>query len=173
LPPTGKPLPSARKSRGRRGLTHLPRVDTRRSSPWRPPGKWNCGTLTPAKRGGGWEGTSTPSPRSPFPRPGRSWPRAARTGPSDFGTWRAGRGGRCCAATPARYSAWHSPRKGTTVASAGTDAVVRLWDVTAGCERAVYDWEIGLVNCVAFAPDGMTAAAAGSSGAVFLWDLDG
>ena len=56
--------------------------------------------------------------------------------------------------------------------SGGMDQTVRLWDVNARQLIAEWDWKIGDVNRVAFAPDGMTAAAAGSNGLVVVWDLD-
>ncbi len=50
--------------------------------------------------------------------------------------------------------------------------IVCLWDVHAGQPVARWDWQIGRVNQVAFAPDGMTAAAAGSDRLLVVWDLD-
>jgi WD40 repeat protein len=52
------------------------------------------------------------------------------------------------------------------------DPNVRLWDVRARHVIAQWDWQIGAVNQVAFAPDGMTAAAAGGKGQLVVWDLD-
>ncbi len=60
---------------------------------------------------------------------------------------------------------------GQTLATAGEDGVVRLFDVGTGKERAAYDWGIGKVRSVAFAPDGMRAAAGGDTDIV-LWDVD-
>jgi len=39
---------------------------------------------------------------------------------------------------------------------------VRFWVATTGRERACVAWGMRNVQCVAFAPDGMTAAAGGS-----------
>jgi hypothetical protein len=38
---------------------------------------------------------------------------------------------------------------------------------------AVYDWGLGKVRAVAFAPDGMTAVAAGDNRKVLIWDVEG
>jgi hypothetical protein len=43
--------------------------------------------------------------------------------------------------------------------------------VAAGRERAAFDWRIGNVYAVAFAPDGMRAAAGGRTDSV-VWDMD-
>jgi hypothetical protein len=47
-----------------------------------------------------------------------------------------------------------------------------LWDLAAGKERAAYNWDVGPVHAVAFAPDGMTAAAAGETGSILVWDVE-
>ncbi len=56
-------------------------------------------------------------------------------------------------------------------ADGSRDGSLRLWDAETGGERARYDWGIGGVSAVAFAPDGETAAAAGNKG-IAVWDLD-
>ncbi len=66
-------------------------------------------------------------------------------------------------------------------------SAVRLWDVPdlepAGGDgtpdparlaaRASFDWGIGPVTALAFAPDGLTAVAGGQSGQVVVWDVEG
>ena len=56
-------------------------------------------------------------------------------------------------------------------AAGSRDGIVRVWESATGRERGRYDWNIGEVKQVAFAPDGQTAAAAGQKG-ISIWDLD-
>jgi WD40 repeat protein len=60
---------------------------------------------------------------------------------------------------------------GRTLASAGQDGMIRLWD--AGTLRLLAAWNSNQieVNEVAFGPDGKTLASAGDDGTVRLWQL--
>jgi RNA polymerase sigma factor (sigma-70 family) len=59
---------------------------------------------------------------------------------------------------------------GQTVASAGTDGVVRLWIPTTGQVLHTLVGHCGSVHALAFAPDGKTLASAGEDGTIRLWD---
>jgi WD40 repeat protein len=60
---------------------------------------------------------------------------------------------------------------GKLLVAGARDGRVRVWDVASGREKANFDWQIGKVNSLAFAPDGATVAAGGSKGIV-VWDVD-
>jgi WD40 repeat protein/beta-lactamase regulating signal transducer with metallopeptidase domain len=64
---------------------------------------------------------------------------------------------------------------GKTLASAGLDGIVRLWQLPEGKERAALKdkpWGAGTigVNALAFAPDGKLLASVGFDGLLRLWD---
>ncbi|HWG44626.1 MAG TPA: WD40 repeat domain-containing protein [Gemmataceae bacterium] len=61
---------------------------------------------------------------------------------------------------------------GQFLAATHNDKTVRMWSTRDWTERAAFDWGIGEVVCIAFAPDGMRAAAGGRSGCIVVWDVD-
>ncbi len=58
----------------------------------------------------------------------------------------------------------------TLFAAGCRDGTVGVWEA-GGHERGRYDWGVGSVAAVAFAPNGQTAAVAGQT-AIAVWDLD-
>ncbi|WP_454320776.1 nSTAND1 domain-containing NTPase [Streptomyces phaeoluteigriseus] len=58
-----------------------------------------------------------------------------------------------------------------TIASAGADDTIRLWDVAAGKIRNELTGHDGAVNTLAFSPDGRTLATGSSDNTIRLWDV--
>jgi WD40 repeat protein len=61
---------------------------------------------------------------------------------------------------------------GRVLAASSNHETVRVFDSPTLAEREAFDWEVGPVRRVAFAPDGLRAAAAGKTGRVVVWDVD-
>jgi WD40 repeat protein len=71
---------------------------------------------------------------------------------------------------PVQAVAFHPA--GRLVASASDDGTVRFWEVQGGGQRAAFDWGLGGVRALGFAPDGQTAAVGGATGDIVVWDVD-
>lgn len=61
---------------------------------------------------------------------------------------------------------------GRSVATVSKDCTVRFFDVATWEAARTYDWDIGPLLDLAFAPDGLTAAVASDTGRVLLFDLE-
>jgi WD40 repeat protein len=57
------------------------------------------------------------------------------------------------------------------LASNDTDSTVAFWDAHSGERLKQFDWDIGPVTTLAFAPDGLTCAAGGFQ-SFAVWDVD-
>ena len=60
---------------------------------------------------------------------------------------------------------------GKTLASAGVDGSIRLWDVRTGDTLSTLEGHTSWVNSVAFSPDGKTLASGSSDSTIRLWDV--
>jgi WD40 repeat protein/tRNA A-37 threonylcarbamoyl transferase component Bud32 len=68
------------------------------------------------------------------------------------------------------YCAVFAP-DGKTLATAGQDRTVRLWDPASGQQLAKLEGHTNEVNWAAFSPDGKMLATASDDGTVGLWDV--
>ena len=60
---------------------------------------------------------------------------------------------------------------GYTLASAGQDRKIRLWDPGTGSQRAVLDGHASDIDALAFCPDGRTFVSGSADGTILIWDL--
>src|SRR5262249_41897425 len=74
-----------------------------------------------------------------------------------------------CGHTGDVYFAAYSPN-GSTLATAGKDGTIRLWDAVTGKEQTTLTKHTDEVNWVSFSPDGKTFASAADDGTVRLWE---
>jgi WD40 repeat protein len=58
------------------------------------------------------------------------------------------------------------------LAAGGREGEVRLFDTNSLRETVRFDWDVGAIHGLAFAPDGTTAAAAGHRSTLVVWDID-
>ena len=58
-----------------------------------------------------------------------------------------------------------------TIASGGSDDIVRLWDVDTRTEIGTLQGHTGYVSSVSFSPDGKTIASGSHDNTVRLWDV--
>jgi WD40 repeat protein len=61
---------------------------------------------------------------------------------------------------------------GHTLASAGLETSVRLWDVSTGTQLAALQRHTVGVNALAFSPEGSTLITGGADDNVYVWNLD-
>jgi WD40 repeat protein len=61
---------------------------------------------------------------------------------------------------------------GTQLATVSRDTAVTMWDTTTWEVQRRYEWKIGPLRSVCFAPDGLRCAAGSETGQVVVWDLD-
>jgi WD40 repeat protein len=64
-------------------------------------------------------------------------------------------------------------RDGTRLATTSNDTAATVWGTSIWEVRKRYEWQIGRLRTVCFAPDGLRCAAGSDTGQVVVWDLDG
>jgi WD40 repeat protein len=60
---------------------------------------------------------------------------------------------------------------GRTLASAGVDSCIKLWDMGDSTEQSTVRNDVGFVKSLAFSRDGVWLAFAGSDNTIKIWDM--
>ena len=66
--------------------------------------------------------------------------------------------------------AMHPERR--VLLSGGNEGLVFVYDLDSRQKPKLFDWQIGPIAAIAFAPDGLRCAAAGKYGKVVVWDVE-
>ena len=61
---------------------------------------------------------------------------------------------------------------GRHLATVSKDRTTRFWPTAGWGDAKTYDWDVGKLLDVTFAPDGATAAVSSDTGKVVLFDVD-
>jgi WD40 repeat protein len=61
---------------------------------------------------------------------------------------------------------------GRSLATTNNDTTVTIWDTATWNPARSYEWKIGRLRSVCFAPDGLRCAAGSDTGQAVVWDLD-
>jgi len=72
--------------------------------------------------------------------------------------------------SPSVYSVAYSP-DGRSIATAGWDPVVQLWDAESGALLGIYEGHTDAVAAVKFTPDGRSIVSAGWDKTIRVWDV--
>ncbi|MGL6074683.1 MAG: WD40 repeat domain-containing protein [Fimbriiglobus sp.] len=73
---------------------------------------------------------------------------------------------------PMQVNALSFSPDGQRLLTACQDRLARLWDVASGEVVKTYDWGLGSLTAITFAPEGLTAIAGDYQGHMVLWDID-
>ena len=74
--------------------------------------------------------------------------------------------------SPKHFTSAAFSRDGTRLATTSNDTAATVWDTTTWEVQRRYEWKIGRLRTVCFAPDGLRCAAGSETGQVVVWDLD-
>jgi WD40 repeat protein len=61
---------------------------------------------------------------------------------------------------------------GRLLVTVSNDGLAKYWDTATWKEKGAFAWGIGMLRCLAFAPDGMRAAAGNDKGKIVIWDVE-
>jgi WD40 repeat protein len=75
-------------------------------------------------------------------------------------------------ASPKHFTWAAFTRDGSRLATTSNDTAATVWGPTAWEVQRRYEWQIGRLRMVCFAPDGLRCAAASDTGRIVVWDLD-
>ncbi len=60
---------------------------------------------------------------------------------------------------------------GRSLAYAGIDKIIRVWQISTGEELAAFDGHADVVNAIAISPDGRTLVSVSSDTTAIVWNL--
>lgn len=73
---------------------------------------------------------------------------------------------------PKHFQGLSFTHDGRYLATVSNDETVRIWDARTWQEHTTFNWQIGALLNISFAPDGLRAAAGSDKGQIVIWDVE-